>query len=148
MLQHLIKELEGHIMDEGLLKLRWPLQEIILSDNIQFLRCKPVEGDEQPRIATEYESRKVAVIGSSLTSFAITWSTHGEDNDDPVRHRIGSLRTTWWMHSSILVRCHGAMRIAKFCCPIEKNVMLQLNSTRVISKPRDFILPIMPQYGF
>jgi hypothetical protein len=148
LLQHLIEEHEGHVMDEGLLTRLWPLQEIILSNKIQFVRCEPIEGDEQPRIATEYESRKVAVIGSSLASLAITWSTHGEDNDDPYRHRIVFTKNDLVDAFLNLGTASRRYENREVLLPNERDIMLQLNSARVTSKPRDFILAIMPQYGF
>lgn len=148
LIKHVIDEHAGDVMDEGLLTRLWPLQEIILSDTIQFVRCERVESDEKPRVATEYEIRNISVIGSSLSSLAQAWSTHGEANDNRWRHRMGFTKYNFvsaFLNLGTAVRRHESIEVM---LPNERDIMTHLNSTRETSKPRDFILAIMPQYGF
>jgi hypothetical protein len=148
LIEHITEEHAGHVMNEGILTRLWPLQEIILSDKIQFVRCKPVEGDEQPRIATEYDARKMPVLGQSLAALAMTWSTHGEDHNDPMRHRIGFTKNELVIAFLELGTASRRYENREVLLPNERDIMLHLNSTRETGRARDFILAIMPQYGF
>ncbi|KAJ7263565.1 hypothetical protein B0H12DRAFT_1103012 [Mycena haematopus] len=118
---HLQREHAEDNIEDGVLSRLWPLQEIMMSNCVRFVKCKPVASTGP---ATRTEGKGYDLVGS-LSTLALAWDTFGSKNETNLqyRHQIPEL-------------------------PRARDLCIYLSSMRRTSKPRDFILAIMPQYGF
>ena len=136
---HLLKDHKFKDFDEGVLTRLWPLQEILLSNNLQFVRCNAVTKEI-------VESPDVPAIGivQSLFSAAIVWSSRGEDDGDDYPDLYFADFTNAIFDCGSVSR--SPRREVEF--PLLQELHLEATSTRRTSKSRDFILAIMPQFKF
>lgn len=153
---HLSKKHFGGLQ-EGVLERLWPLQEIILSDHIQFLSCEePTEEEER-----EYQAKKKGLqlyaardtfraIPDKLQNCAQAWSRVFDDSEDLKEEEIKFVVAL--LTNGSVSRSPRSQANANFFMTTESNMGFrdelwsQLNSSRTTSKPRDFILATMPQY--
>ncbi|EEY21395.1 predicted protein [Verticillium alfalfae VaMs.102] len=149
---HIEQSHKGEYMDDGVLSRLWPLQEVILSDTVQFAKCEPVPGDDfkghSPSRPAPSMDKALTLVGS-LGILAQTWDTYALDDDTPMWHRLG---TGKWSFFDAYFGLGEAARASSGkvspAVPRARDLGLHLVSTRQTSKGRDFILAIMPQYQF
>ena len=145
--RHLRLEHKEEHFDDGVLSRLWPLQEIVLSDEVQFVRCEAVATDRLPKPFLKVNEPHDLV--SSLSTLTVAWDTYGLDNDTNMWHRIGTGKWDFvhaYFHLGKVSRTCIRNKTAQ--TPRARDILLHLTSTRHTSKPRDFILAIMPQYAF
>lgn len=130
--------------DERVLTRLWPLQEIILSDCIEFVRCENV-ADEEITFPSPpgYMSISSANILTDLNSLAMAWALHTDNPSDPSGLVVGFQQA--FLNCAQVTRPPMNRRRS---VPASLELFLHLDSSRRTSKPRDFILAIMPQYKF
>jgi len=141
---HHNKTHDGLRFDESVLTRLWPLQEIILSDCIQFVRCENV-ADKEITFTSPHGAMSIssANILNDLLSLAITWAFHADNpsgSSTPVVEFQKAFLNCAFVSRSPMTR-HRSV-------PANAELLMHLDSTRRTSKPRDFILAIMPQYKF
>ncbi|KAF8209398.1 hypothetical protein K438DRAFT_1572691 [Mycena galopus ATCC 62051] len=142
---HLQREhAEDNIEDDVLSRL-WPLQEIMMSNCVRFVKCKPVSFTGP---ATRGAGQGYDLIGS-LSTLALAWDTIGSKDETNLWYRTGTGRWDFldaFFHCSETRRGNTVTEIPEL--PRARDLCIHLSSMRRTSKPRDFILAIMPQYGF
>src|SRR5262249_51631188 len=133
---------------ESVLTRLWPLQEIILSNSIQFVRCEDV-ADEEITLASRHSVMSLnpaissAEILNDLISLAIAWTYHADNpsgSSAPVVEFQQAFLNCAFVSRSPMNRRRSV--------PHNSELLMHFDSTRCTSKPRDFILAIMPQYKF
>lgn len=137
---------EDRIAD-GVLTRLWPLQEIILSDIVQFVRCEAVAVSRSVEASLPAHSQYD--LASSLATLAVAWDTYTVNDESNVWHRIGTAKWSFiaaYFQLGEAKRTFFAETIPE--TPRARDLGLHLVSTRQTSKPRDFILAVMPQYAF
>ncbi|CAG7556530.1 unnamed protein product [Fusarium equiseti] len=151
---------EFHIngLEEGVLLRLWPWQETVLSDHLQFLSCRePDPGQERRnRLASLkfdpfVSHNSFRAITDGIHAWAHAWSRVFSDTeswiDEDIRFIIalltnGSITRRSRIHSSLGFFSEGS------ATGFRDELWSQLNSMRVTSHPRDFILATLPQYGW
>ena len=139
----------GKSFNEGVLLRLWLLQEIILSDKIQFVRCRGVSEHEIVHPENESRGDEIGLRPSellvSLNRLSYFWSVYGQSSAhlDKIHENTINFMSAF-LHSGTVVR--GTEPERDFPNLIE--LWFQDSSKRRTSKPRDFILAIMPQYRF
>ena len=132
-------------VSEGVLTRLWVLQEVILSDNIQFVRCR--DSKEKPRVKP-ISDLAVNHLMHSLLSLAHAWASHEQDrNSDTCAQRntrrgflhafLNNGATSRKLRTGNLTQHNKALDLS-----------IHWSCTRRTSKPRDFILAIMPQQSW
>ena len=124
----------------------WPLQEAILSDRLQFTVCETETAD---RTETEWDAFTHQIvfrrIFDGLTCIARAWITYGiEEDGSELEYR--EFIEAFLKNDSVTRREHTNYRHRKR--PLLHDFIIHINSLRITSKPRDFILAILPQYGW
>ncbi|KAM0276392.1 hypothetical protein ACHAQH_006794 [Verticillium albo-atrum] len=150
--QHIEQSHVGEYMDDGVLSRLWPLQEVILSDTVQFARCEPVPGSDPKGISPSRprpSMDKALTLVGSLGTLAQAWDTYCLDDDSDMWHRLGTGK--WSFFSAYFglgeaTRSNSGKVSPKV--PRARDLGMHLISTRQTSKGRDFILATMPQYQF
>ena len=125
----------------------WPLQEMVLSDSLLFTTC----GNNKPANAvgrkTDYYSSHMDFrrISDSLYCAAQAWLEYG----------ISSGVEEWEYNMFIRAFINNGFVTRKACSPSRHRVRdltndfaIHANSLRKTSKERDFLLAILPQYGW
>ncbi|KAF3352398.1 hypothetical protein VdG1_09085 [Verticillium dahliae VDG1] len=150
--KHIEQSHKGEYMDDGVLSRLWPLQEVILSDTVQFAKCEPVPGDDfkghSPSRPAPSMDKALTLVGS-LGILAQTWDTYALDDDSTMWHRLGTGKWSFfdaYFGLGEATRAHSGK--VSPAVPRARDLGLHLVSTRQTSKGRDFILAIMPQYRF
>lgn len=150
--QRLVNHYTNHPMhfprvDEGFLSRLWPLQEIILSDTIQFIRYKGVlegQGYTEPRRHGNI-SAKLFVTFHGLRSLADSWSHPANDSSWDFHNPPNDVKNfirAFLEDRTVSRRLTGLSRHS-----VKINYIFDhLLSNRRAAKSRDYILAIMPQY--
>jgi hypothetical protein len=134
---------------DGLLFRLWPLQEILLSDTLQFVACgsgqTSTDRYADPGIAAKVNT---AFVFTALHFMASMWEEYGGEQPLLSDHNISSKS-----HFIYAFFRYGTVHRARTSrirpdCPTEDDFLNIMTSTRRTSKSRDFILAVMPQYGF
>ncbi|MCJ1233293.1 hypothetical protein MMC14_001248 [Varicellaria rhodocarpa] len=127
-------------IEEAILSRLWVLQETILSDTIQFVRCDDVER-RRGKITSEDDIR---VLALNLMSMWASWRQYGSSEKLSDDDNINFLRA--------FLDCGSISRTSRTAhrplLPSRWEFTMQLWSTHCTSKSRDFILAVMPQYSF
>jgi hypothetical protein len=142
---HLLNAHMNEVFNEGALTRLWPLQEVILSDKIQFVRCEKVADD-----IAEPQSKllRVGNAANALLTFAFAWCLHGNpDGLSYPNHQMHIKFVTAFLTCCTVERPQSD-RSGEVEIPTATEILLHRNSMRLTSKSRDFILAIMPQYKF
>jgi Heterokaryon incompatibility protein (HET) len=132
---------EGENIAEAVLSRLWVLQEVVLSDTIEFVRCDDVERRRDDDIhEVEFES-----LTTGLLTMSAAWAEYGKlTGSSQDRDHLDFARAFF--------NCGSISRIpiARHCpqFPTHLEFITQSWSTRRTGKPRDFILAVMPQYAF
>jgi hypothetical protein len=126
--------------EESVLSRLWPLQEIILSDCILFVRCEDV-ADEEIMGSHSTQSMSSANILSDLLDLSMAWSLHA--NNPTGSSELFVKFQHAFLNCSSVARCP---RNKQRSVPANLEFYIHISSTRRTSEPRDFILAIMPQY--
>lgn len=130
------------VFADGVLTRLWPLQEVMLSDTIQFVQCDFIEVKRYTDISPHLN---ISGALHPLQMMSVAWKFYGHAkivsaNRDGLD--LDFLRAFF--------TCGTAARAARHPpqFPSVGTLWLERTSTRRTSKPRDFILAIMPQYAF
>jgi hypothetical protein len=131
---------ESEGLKEEVFERLWVLQEVALSNCIQFVRC-----DKAPEYSYSVDSREEdsTIVNFLLTmnkAFAFWW---GWDDRQDQSKGLEFLRA--FLNCGTVSR-FPPQRSPPF--PSGEHLLRYITNTRRTSKPRDFILAIMPQYGF
>lgn len=141
---HHIEKHTCKIFKEGALSRLWLFQEIILSNNIQFVRCDDVPEKEMPTHENQtFASYNAAIHLSQLTALSLAWGMYGTIEEGL---NVGAEFKRAFLNCTI-VRRPTAVR-SELQAPTPEDVWWHLNSRRRTSESRDFILGIMPQFEF
>ena len=124
----------------------WPLQEAILSNHLQFTVCAH---EKDKSTETDWDGFTYQVtfrrLFDGLTLIAQAWVTYGlEDQGSEPEYR--EFINAFLTNGSVSRSTHGANRYRPR--PLTNDFIIHINSLRETSKPRDFILAILPQYGW
>ena len=125
----------------------WPLQEMILSDNLLFTTCMSLKAEQPLDKETEYFASHTAFrsISDSLYCAAQAWLEYGMDEE--VAEWEYNMFLKAYINNGFVARraCHASRHRVR---DLTNDFAIHLNSLRVTSKPRDFVLAILPQYGW
>lgn len=133
---------KGWNLREGILDRLWPLQEICLSDSIQFVCCKEDPAPDEKTLSTR--NHVANYLQDSLINLAILWdSAYGSNGTNPIFNRDRLNFISAYIHNGTVTRNRNGYTTQH---SFQYNLGAQFNSVRVTSKPRDFILAIMPQF--
>jgi hypothetical protein len=136
---HREKVHEGEAPSEGVLTRLWVLQEIILSDTVQVVICANVE--PQKKGWHEAHEALEAKIFLDANTLGISWDIHnGSQNPQAAAKFEGA----FFQEGTISRSPRNEVSKAPFAMDFDIHKL----STRLTSRPRDFILAIMPQYQF
>lgn len=146
--KHMMNFGTGERFREGILERVWPLQEVMFSDVLQFVRCdnapvrKICSGDFHPK------TNIGMYLVDCLMSLAQSWAQLYRDipaTDHEDTQLVQFLR-------AFLTSGHVSRKRVPTQMPsVSRNVYdywLYMHSTRRTSKPRDYILAVMPQYSW
>ena len=125
---------------DGFLTRVWPLQEILLSDNIQFVQCKRPEEQKSSFMHVDRLRSTLAAV-DGLFSLAKSWWLHGgkfggpPDAQEQFVHAFikGGTVSRWPVQNPD--DWFGSIDLS-----------FHIHSCRRTSKPQDYILAIMPPY--
>ena len=145
-MDHLRETHVGGIVESWTERL-WPLQEMILSDNLLFTMCESTKAKQPLDTQTEYFASHSAFrrISDSLYCAASAWLEYGVED-----------KVAEWEYNMFLKAYINNGFVARRACQesrhrvrgLTNDFAIHLNSLRITSKPRDFILAILPQYGW
>ncbi|KAJ6506572.1 hypothetical protein C8R45DRAFT_1175626 [Mycena sanguinolenta] len=145
---HLQQEHAEEDIEDGVLSRLWPLQEIMMSNCVHFVKCKPVASTGAATRTARSTGQGYDLVGS-LSTLALGWDTFGSKAETSLWHRLG---TGKWEFLDAFFLCRETRRGSDIAeipkLPLARDLCIHLTSMRRTSKPRDFILAIMPQYGF
>lgn len=130
---------------DGILSRLWPFQEIMLSDNVQFVRCEQI-GPRPNKTWTMGIAIGNHIV--SLRSLCTAWVSYGNSTGINFNFSTGVVQRLLfaYIQSSDASRTPASKTSPTF--PAYDGFMMQINSTRRATKSRDFILATMPQYSF
>jgi hypothetical protein len=136
----------GGRIDEQIFARLWPHQELALSHCVQFVRCDDLESDvdSQTRRCDYFQC---SVAANQLLSFAASpaiamgWGLEGGEGWIELNVKLSDAFINGGIVSRPLL---GQTQLY----PSRMELTAVLTSTRVTGHPRDFILAVMPQYGF
>jgi hypothetical protein len=133
--------------EEDVLSRLWPLQEILISDYIQFVRCDDVPDDEitrpYPIDGPGMMSMSSANILTDLVSLSVSWAFL---SDNPTGSSVSVVE---FQHAFLNATCVTRKPMnRRRIVPAGAELYIHFDSIRQTSKERDFILAIMPQYKF
>lgn len=135
-----------HFEEDVLVRL-WPLQEILLSDCLQFVRCDNVEDEKitraYPSDGPGLTSLSSANILTDLVSLAVAWAFLG-NNPTGSNVPIKEFQQAFLNGGAVARDPMNRQRMV----PAGAELYMHFDSTRETGKDRDFILAIMPQYKF
>lgn len=132
----------------GILTRLWPLQEALLSDHIRFVQCVTVKEnvtDERLNMQISPPALNSMIIFRNLFLFTDHWALGGGHDD------LNALRGKFilaYMNCEAVRRVGATRPPTKFSIPLQEYLVLYMSSSRKTSKPRDFILAVMPQFEF
>ena len=137
---------------EGLLSRLWPLQEVMLSDTIQFVQCDCIQTRPHKREREQLLQEIRSSILSQVDMMAYSWASYGEvmkghvKGDDIGRMDVEFVRA--FFDCGTVSR--SGPRTAKIPPRLQDKdgFTSHFASSRRTSKPRDFILAWMPQFTF
>ena len=125
----------------------WPLQEMILSDNLLFTTCMSLRVEQPLDVEMEYFASHTAFrrISDSLYCAAQAWLEYGVEEE--VAEWEYNMFLKAYINNGFVARraCHASRHRVR---GLTNDFAIHLNSLRVTSKPRDFVLAILPQYGW
>ncbi|KAM0326930.1 hypothetical protein ACHAQA_006050 [Verticillium albo-atrum] len=150
--QHIEQTHAGEYMDDGVLSRLWPLQEVILSDTVRFVRCEPVPGSDpkaiNPARPAPSMDNALTLVGS-LSTLALAWDTYCVDDDSTMWYRLGTAKWSFFdAYFGLKEATRSNSGKVSPTVPRARDLGLHLSSIRQTSKGRDFILATMPQYQF
>jgi hypothetical protein len=128
-------------LSEGVLTRLWPFQEIILSDRLQFVNCDgAIEVVDNAKDQTNQKAvSAVTHFITSLQNLSQSWAMFAVS---PAA-QYGFFRAFITNGSVSRTQSELPMQV-----PSIREICMHYNSVRRTTKPRDFILAIMPQYRF
>lgn len=140
---HVEREHDGREIEEANLSRLWVLQEIILSDTIQFVSC---DYSRDRRSTDSAESNEhIEELGVKLMSTWVAWFKYGNAGD---RLRDASHLDFVRAFFSCGTVSRSSRAAHRPFLPDRWEFTMQLWSTHRTSKARDFVLAVMPQYSF
>lgn len=135
---------------EGVLSRLWPLQEIMLSDTIQFESCPSAPQSIQSDLQVQDRRLIVITLLSNLSLMTSSWLKYGIDEE-----RFRENPKNSWTHAGFkeaFFNCTTASRSRRSdrlpYFPQKMEILNLSSSPRRTGVARDFILAIMPQYAF
>jgi hypothetical protein len=144
MFKHMRNNHSDDDCDEGVLTRLWPYQEILLSNNVQFVRCERIPSASAPHAKKINTFPETAII-DSLISTAIIWTSYGENDGDDYSDLYYADFIDAFFGLGTVERTNPR-RILQF--PLAQEFEMIMNNKRRTTKARDFILAIMPQFSF
>jgi hypothetical protein len=126
----------------------WPLQEMILSDNLQFTICgKETQSHGSRNRFDPFRDRtSFKQLLSDMMYAAQSWA-HLAENGLELQSEINNFINAFLDNGFVSRKPRKTSRNAKR--PLSYGeLVLHINSMRVTSNPRDFIFAILPQYGW
>jgi hypothetical protein len=134
---------DGEDFTDGVLLRLWPLQEIILSDTIQVVRCDDAESRRFPLFTPPWHIRDLVY---SLSMMAAAWSGHS--NAYAINFETKSLMKLVRAFFSCDTASRESTENSLPHFPWDVHFGFCLSSARRTTESRDFILAVMPQYSF
>lgn len=126
---------------EGVLSRLWVLEEIVVSNIIQFVTCK------ETKAKTIYKSSGLATarVDDGLIKFALAWSS-----EDTITTGSDAMNFIQAFVNNSLVSRTATIEAGEDQSQLlpPQNFWQAITSTRRSTKPRDYILATMPQFGF
>jgi hypothetical protein len=133
-------EREG--LKEAIFERLWVLQEVALSNCIRFVRCEGVSEDSQDVDSSEHDSTVDNFLLTMNEGFSFAWGWDDYDRENPSKG-LEFLRA--FLQYGTVSRSPPERSLP---FPTPAHLLRYITNTRRTSKPRDFILAIMPQYDF
>jgi hypothetical protein len=144
---HLTMHGKDILFEEDVLSRLWPLQEILISDCLQFVRCEDVPDDKitrpYPINGPGRMSMSSANTLTDLVSLAVSW-TFLSNNPTGSSTSFVEFQHAFLNCTSVTRNPMNRRRIV----PAGAELYMHFDSIRETSKPHDFILAMMPQYKF
>lgn len=134
---------DGEDFNDGVLLRLWPLQEIILSDTIQIVRCNDAESRPSAPLTPPWEIRDLVF---SLSMMAAAWSGHGNNYGNNFESNSPMNLVRAFFTCDTASRESTAHYLPQF--PEDVHFGFCFSNARRTTKSRDFILAVMPQYSF
>lgn len=142
LLVHVERSHNRRQIEEANLSRLWVLQEIILSDTIQFVRC---DHSKTTRETDESESPEhIEELAVKLMSTWASWAKYGSNEKLRDAHHLDFVRA--FFECGTLSHLSRAKH--RPYLPESWEFTMQIWSTHRTTKARDFILAVMPQYSF
>ena len=134
---------KGEEFYESVLSRLWVFQEIIVSNNIQFVRCEDVP---TTRHDIQLPAFNIELLCRRLYFLAQSWESYGKPSplEDPTNLTISFLHAFFYCNST----SRSDFPKIPPTLPTANNFRALMKSTHRTTKPRDFILATMPQYVF
>ena len=147
--QRLFQHIQSAHIDglvETWLERLWPLQEALLSDRLQFTVCDNVSSAEVEKDWVPFTARMAfRTIFDGLSCISRAWITYGIEEDGE-EQEYRPFFNAFFKNGHVARRQIPSGRHRTR--PLVNDFIIHLNSLRQASKPRDFILAILPQYGW
>lgn len=139
----------GHTKHEGVLSRLWLLQEVIVSDNIQFVRCEMALPRTETRSTRTPRKADAGAVVQSLKVLSRAWNLYGNelqkyDDAESLETQLNFIRA--FINNGSISR--KPVEGPRLNFPNLDWLRMHITSPRQTSKSRDFILAIMPQYAF
>jgi hypothetical protein len=153
------EELLGHVrvkhphtgLIEAYLFRLWPLEEILLSNNVQFEVCadwEPESRNEDADFGVSRVTSSLLNIVASLDALGSCWYRKGRSDNTITDETMGEFARAF-------MACDGPVsRPAGHAMPEHPSssdnlwYQMNMNSIRATGKPRDFVLAVMVQYSW
>ncbi|KIW69172.1 hypothetical protein PV04_05065 [Phialophora macrospora] len=142
---HWRTEHRSDVLYEGILERLWPLQEAILSNNLQFVSCEEREKKKEMSFQTIYpEMYRATAYIDRLWTLSRAWASYGRVERSSADEQLSFLRSV--LNNGTVARSVPVR--SPFPSEIGVEFVIQSNSIRATSKVRDLILCTMAQYDW
>ncbi|OBU01592.1 hypothetical protein VE01_00564 [Pseudogymnoascus verrucosus] len=153
------EELLGHVrakhphigLTESYLFRLWPLEEILLSDNVQFEVCadwEPESRNDDADFGVSSVTSSLLNIVASLDALGSCWSRKGRSDDTITDETMGEFARAFMTCHVPISRPAGPAMPEHPSSSNNLWYQMNINSIRATGKPRDFILAVMVQYSW
>lgn len=150
--QHFTNEHEGDDFSDGVFSRLWLLQEIMISDTIQFVSCHSARSQSRKDNVHLVGYEEIVSGINGLFMLTAAWTSYGNrgveftSSEFLAKHEAKSFIDAYCRCSTVSRRSNTFY--FRPSVPNRSEFMSMLSSRRRTSKPRDFVLAVMPQYSF
>lgn len=139
----------GSGFSESWLGRLWPLQEVLLSDRLQFASCDRWEPPKRDARDPYRDVGDLHKLSSDLLCTASAWAEYCVDRKvewDELTNRMDFIKAI--LHNGTVSRPKRMHELKEIGATHNTMFGLHRNSTRVTSKSRDFLLAMLPPFSW